>query len=346
MVSEEVTPWTENFLERGCVPDWIIRMGIRRLLARRLREEARGGAEKKKMLIEEMKSGPIAVHTADANDQHYEVHPEFFALVLGGRMKYSGGYWPPGVVSLDHSEEAMLDLYCERADMMDGLNILELGCGWGSLSLYMAERYPNARIVGVSNSGPQKEFIEDRASSRGLKNLKIITADMNVFDAGARFDRVVSIEMFEHMRNYERLLSRISGWMSPGAKLFIHIFSHARFAYFFEDRDSTDWMARYFFTGGIMPSDDLLDHFQNDMKITARWRVDGTHYQKTSEAWLSKMDSRRPEIFPLFVETYGPDRALRMWVYWRIFFMSCAELFGYRRGQEWGVSHYLLERSQ
>ena len=336
-----------DLLEKNLLPDWLIRTGIRRLLAVRLRDENKGDIEKQKQhlmaFVEELKQSPIAVHTADANNQHYQVPTEFFLLTLGKHLKYSGGYWPAGCASLDDSEDAMLKLTAQRARLENGQNILELGCGWGSLSLYMAAQFPGSRITGVSNSKTQKAHIDAQAQKRALKNLEIITCDMNEFQAPGQYDRVVSVEMFEHMRNYEKLLAKIASWMKPRALLFVHIFTHLTYAYPFEVKDATDWMAKYFFTGGIMPSDDLLLHFQKDVRLIKHWRVDGTHYQKTSEAWLVNMDKHKEEIMAILEKTYGPQEKIKRWVYWRVFFMACAELFGYKNGQEWLVSHYLFE---
>lgn len=347
-IPPELAAWYKPLLERNLLPDWLIRAGVRRLCAARLREEDCGDVEQQRArllhFVEELKASPIAIHTSAANEQHYEVPSEFFRLVLGKHLKYSAAYWPEGVTSLDAAEEAMLSLYATRARIEDGQMILELGCGWGSLSLYLAERFPRSRVVGVSNSRTQKEFIDARARESGLRNVEIVTADMNTFDAGRQFDRVVSIEMFEHMRNYQKLLSKVANWMAPGALLFVHIFAHARFAYPYQVRDASDWMAQHFFTGGIMPSDDLLLYFQDHVRIREHWRLSGTHYQRTAEAWLTNMDRHRTEILPLFRKTFGEDQALRWWVRWRVFFMACAELWGFGNGQEWVVSHYLFAK--
>jgi cyclopropane-fatty-acyl-phospholipid synthase len=339
-----------TLLEKNILPDWLIRIGIRRLLAQRLRDEHKGNAAAQQAhlmeLIEFLKSSPIAVNTHDANEQHYEVPTEFFRLVMGKHMKYSSGYWKNGVTSIDQSEADMLELTTERAELKDGMSILELGCGWGSLSLFMAAKYPNAKITGVSNSRTQKEYIDAAAAKRGLKNLTIITADMNTFTVDNTFDRVVSVEMFEHMRNYEKLLEKVSGFLNENGKLFVHIFTHKTYAYLFEVKDQTDWMSKYFFTGGIMPSDHLLMYFPKHLAIEKHWHVPGVHYYKTSEAWLSNMDANKQEIQKIFADTYGEDQMTKWWVYWRVFFMSCAELWGYNNGEEWIVSHYLFEKKQ
>jgi cyclopropane-fatty-acyl-phospholipid synthase len=327
----------DRLLAAGLLPDSLVRIGIRRAVAARLREE-RDRCDRDRY-VRMLRGSPIAVDTSSANEQHYEVPTEFFRRVLGSRLKYSCAWWPDGVTSLDAAEEAMLRLTCERARLGDGQSILELGCGWGSLTLWMAERYPNSRIVAVSSSATQKRWID----WRGFANVEVRTADMRTFDTAERFDRVVSVEMFEHMRNYEALMRRIASWLEPGGLLFVHVFSHARYAYLFEDNGPSDWMARYFFTGGQMPSHDLLPQFQDDLRLTEQWSLDGQHYQRTAEAWLANMDRHQAEVRPIFEATYGAENATRFVAYWRIFFMACAEVWGYRGGSEWGVSHYVFE---
>lgn len=339
----------DSLLERDLLPDWTIRAGIRHLLRQRLKEEAfASGADPRRHIQEhadDLRNRPLAENTAAANEQHYEVPTEFYQMCLGPRLKYSGCLYPTGGETLEKAEEAMLALYVERARIRDGQEILELGCGWGSLTLYLAERFPSSRILAVSNSQSQRRFIEGEARLRSLENVHVVTADMNEFDASeGRFDRVVSIEMFEHMKNYERLLAKVSRWLKPDGKLFVHIFTHRKFAYHFEQRDASDWMARYFFTGGQMPSHDLLSFFQKDLRLVEDWKVNGRHYQKTAEHWLENMQRHKARIMVQLADTYGADKAVKWWAYWRIFFMSCAELWGYRGGEEWLISHYLFEQ--
>ena len=334
--------------EKGFLPDSLIRLGIKRLCSQRLLQATSfSDADMEKehaAWIDVLKKSPIALVPEKANEQHYEVPPRLFELVLGKNLKYSSGFWPEGVSSLDQSESAMLELTAERAGLFDGQDILELGCGWGSLTLYMAAHFPKSKITAVSNSNDQRQFIEERCRQLKLENISVITADMNDFNAEGLFDRVVSIEMFEHMRNYEKLLGRVNSWLKKEGKLFVHIFSHQKVAYPFEDKDDADWMAREFFSGGQMPSHRLLMSFPEQMKIEKDWRVSGTHYEKTSLAWLQKMDKNKAEVIELFKKTYGEEDANSWFQRWRIFFMSCEVLFGYNHGSEWGVSHYLFEK--
>ncbi len=336
-----------QLIERNILPDWIIRRSIRHLLRTRLREESAGGPEAQEQrrlkLIEAMRNSPIAVATDSANAQHYEVPTRFFELCLGKRLKYSCACWKEDTRSLDQAEEAMLDLTCTRAQIRDGQSILDLGCGWGSLSLYMAERFPNSDITAVSNSQTQREFIEMHARETGLRRLRVLTIDANDLQMDRRFDRIVSVEMFEHMRNVEALMARVASWMEPDARFFMHIFCHRLFPYFFEVRDETDWIAQHFFTGGMMPSADLPLTFQRDLECIEKWNVSGVHYQKTAEAWLNNTDRNETAILDAFRKAWGEKQARKMFAYWRVFFMTCAELWGYRNGQEWLVCHYLFE---
>jgi len=334
--------------EKGILPDPLIRLGIKRLCGQRLSEVSALGPEaleeSHQQWIDLSTVSPIAIVPEKANEQHYEVPSRFFELVLGVNLKYSSGYWPKGVSSLDESEQEMLKLTCERARLVDGQDILELGCGWGSLTCFMAQKFPNSKITAVSNSKDQRNFIEQKNNKLNLQNIKVVTADMNDFSTDEKFDRVVSIEMFEHMRNYDELLKRIDGWLNQNGKLFIHVFSHKKIAYPFEDKGDGDWMAREFFSGGQMPSHRLLMSFPGRMKAEASWRVDGTHYEKTSRAWLEKMDKNKKAVVKVFSNTYGEKTANIWFQRWRIFFMSCEVLFGFNEGSEWGVSHYLFEK--
>ncbi|MEO8002128.1 MAG: cyclopropane-fatty-acyl-phospholipid synthase family protein [Arenimonas sp.] len=338
-----------DLCENGYLPDALTRYGIRQLCQQRLIEENAQDVEKADLrfrkMLDELKQSPIAIETAAANEQHYEVPTRFFQLCLGKRLKYSSCFYKTGSETLDEAEVAMLGLYSERAELSDGQQILELGCGWGSLTLWMAEKYPNAKITAVSNSATQRLHIEGVCRERGWQHVKVITCDVNTLELDAeQFDRVVSVEMFEHMRNYQTLLNRISKWMKQDAKLFVHIFCHRYVMYPFETEGDNNWMGKYFFTGGIMPSADTLLHFQQDMCIERRWLVSGEHYEKTSNHWLANQDLHRDEIMKIMQTTYGEKDAKRWFNRWRIFWLSCAELFGLEDGNEWLVAHYLFNK--
>jgi len=342
-----MNPLLERLLDQDLLPTPLLRFGIRRLLRSRLREETVSDTalqqEAFNAFLDNTAEAPLAVDTQAANEQHYELPPAFFEHCLGPHLKYSCAWWPDQVEDLGVAEEAMLQLTCERARLADGQAILELGCGWGALTLWMARAFPRSRILAVSNSAPQREFILARAAEQGLDNIEVLTADINDFATDRTFDRVVSVEMFEHVKNHRLLLQRISGWLNPGGCLFVHIFTHRSLAYHFVARDPSDWMSRYFFTGGMMPSDHLLLYHQEHLRLQRHWRVNGRHYSRTAEAWLANMQSHRKKILPLFEETYGPGQARRWWAYWKIFFLACSELWRFRGGNEWFVSHYLFQ---
>jgi len=330
--------------ENGLVPDSLIRTGIRHLLKKRLSDIQADDNEcvsrTQEAFIAHMREAGIAEVPHKANEQHYEVPAAFYKPILGHHFKYSCAYWPEGVETLNDAEAAALTVTCARADIEDGMKILELGCGWGSLTLWMARHYPNSQITAVSNSSSQGDFIRERAADAGLQNIEVITADMNNFDTSEQYDRVVSLEMFEHMRNWPELYRRISQWLKPDGEFFMHVFVHRNTPYLFEDKEASDWMSRHFFSGGMMPSTDLPLFFQDHLKLEQRWQWDGRHYEKTSNAWLANMDASRQELWPILEETYGHDFAKVWWMRWRMFFMACAELFGFNQGQEWFVSHY------
>jgi cyclopropane-fatty-acyl-phospholipid synthase len=339
------------YAERGLIPDALIRYGIRRLCRQRLNDEGAGDCAvadaRFNTMIAMLKQSPIAIETAAANAQHYELPTEFFQLCLGKRLKYSSAYYPNGDETLDQAEEHMLRLYSERAGLSDGQSILELGCGWGSLTLWMAEHYPNSRITAVSNSATQRQHIEAQCALRGYSNVTVITRDVNVLDFEAdQFDRCVSIEMFEHMRNYRTLLASISRWLKPEGELFVHIFVHRYLLYPFDVEGDDNWMGRYFFTGGLMPSADTLLHFADNLSLQQRWLVPGRHYAQTSNHWLANQDANRDQIQSILISTYGADQA-DVWAQrWRLFWMSCAELFAYDHGNEWMVAHYRFANSK
>jgi cyclopropane-fatty-acyl-phospholipid synthase len=337
-----------NLAEKGQMPDMLVRAGIRKLTKKRLEEIHADNCEvsvKGLMdFIAGMNASQIAPLPEMANAQHYEVPAEFFHLCLGINRKYSSCFWMPDTATLDEAEHLALKQTADHADLIDGQSVLELGCGWGSLSLWMAEQYPNSNITGVSNSNSQRDYIMTTAKLRGLTNLNIITADMNEFEASDTYDRIVSVEMFEHMRNYKVLYKKVAAWLKPKGKFFKHIFVHRNTPYAFEVQGEDDWMSQYFFSGGMMPSDDLPLYFQDDLKIIDRWRWNGTHYEKTANAWLENMDANHDAISPILANTYGKEN-IEVWRNrWRMFYMACAELFGYNNGQEWWVGHYLFEK--
>jgi cyclopropane-fatty-acyl-phospholipid synthase len=336
----------DAMIDRGLVPKPLLRHGVRVVLRERLAEQREIYGDQRETaltrFVEHMRASPIALLPGTANEQHYEVPTEFYALVLGARRKYSSAYYGGPNVGLDEAERTMLAMSVERAQLDDGMDVLELGCGWGSLTLYMAERFPGSRIVAVSNSSSQRRYIECQAVERGLDNVKIVTADMNVFAPEQRFDRIVSVEMFEHMRNWELLLARARTWLRDDGLLFQHVFAHREYVYAFEDRGPSDWLTRHFFGGGMMPCHDLLDHLQIPFQVEQRWLVDGTHYGRTAEHWLENLETRRAPVLGVFAATYGVGAAKLWFQRWRLFFLACAEMFAYADGREWFVSHNLL----
>ena len=343
---------TDTFIklsERGHLPDFMIRAGIRNLCRQRIgqckTEDCEANAELTEKYIEDSDSSSMAVLTGKANEQHYEVPAEFYQRVLGKNLKYSCCFFEPHANDLSQAEDQALELSCEHACLEDGMEILELGCGWGSLSLWMAKQFPKARITSVSNSHSQRKYILDQARERGLANLDILTEDVNVFETDNHFDRVVSVEMFEHVRNHRELFSRIHSWLKPGGKLFTHVFCHRSTSYPFEVEGEDDWMSKHFFSGGTMPADELFLRISGSLELERRWRWSGKHYAKTSECWLANMDENRNVILKLFQKELSGKEACLAFHRWRIFFLACAETFGFRNGQEWWVSHYLFKKS-
>ncbi len=339
-----------NWTEAGLVPDSVIRTGIRRLLERKLKEIKAGDVEHAAATLRDfvamMDRSPIALVPDLANEQHYEVPAEFFQLALGQHRKYSSCYWGGDVANLDEAETAALELTVRRAGIEDGMNVLDLGCGWGSVSLWVAEHFPAAQVTSVSNSKSQREFITAIARQRGIENLNVIVCDMNDFEAPARYDRIISVEMFEHMRNYRELFRRVSSWLEADGKFFMHIFTHRTTPYEFIDKGPSDWMSRHFFSGGIMPSAELPLQFPEHLQIDTQWRWNGNHYAKTCRAWLQNSDARKADILPLLAATYGKADADRWFMRWRMFFMACEELFRTNGGNEWFVSHYLFNKAE
>lgn len=338
-----------DFAERGLMPDFFIRTGIRGLCRKRLEQCKTDDCEANAQLVEDyirsVDQAPLAVLTEKANEQHYEVPAAFYHRVLGQNLKYSSCYFEDFVSDLTTAENKALELTCEHADLEDGQQILELGCGWGSLSLWMAKNFPKSKITSVSNSNSQREYIMGQAKERNLKNLKVITADVNSFESDKTYDRVVSVEMFEHVRNHRGLFQRIHSWLNPDGKLFTHVFCHRSTSYPFEVEGEDDWMSKHFFSGGTMPADELFLRISGSLELETRWRWSGKHYAKTSECWLENLDRNQSEVLELFKNEMNPEQAKRTFHRWRIFFLACAETFGFANGQEWWVSHYLFRKS-
>lgn len=336
----------DDLLAQGIVPDTLLRLAVRASLAgsaRRWRQlPDREKARRQALFVDQLRQGPIATHTTQANQQHYEIPSRFYEMVLGPWLKYSCCYWDEQEGGLEQAEVAMLKLTCQRAEIKDGMHVLDLGCGWGSLSLWLAAHYPNSRITALSNADSQRRWIEGQASARGLNNLTVIRADVAEVELDQKFDRVLSIEMFEHMTNYERLLAKISRWLHAEGKLFVHHFSHRERAYKFNPEDRRDYMARTYFAGGTMPSHDLLQHFQADLAVEKDWQINGKHYARTLRAWLDRLDQHRDQVDDLF-NASERGRSARQWLaYWRNFFIICEETFAFDEGREYLVSHYLL----
>ena len=343
-----------DLAERRWLPDGVVRFAMRRLMAKRLRGEMRGGADtvaaRQQRFVAELAASPIAIETQAANTQHYEVPAEFFKLHLGARLKYSSCLYATGRETLAGAEQAMFGAYADRAGLMDGQRILDLGCGWGSFGLWAAARYRRSTIVGLSNSVGQREHIEAEAKALGIGNLTIRTGNVVDFefdpaDVGDGFDRIVSIEMFEHMKNYRLLFAKVARWLADDGRVFVHVFANRNVAYHFEDRETDDWMSRYFFTGGTMPSFDLFKEFAEDLEVEKRWWVSGKHYERTANDWLRRMDAARAPIMQVFEATYGVADAPVWFARWRMFYMAVAELFGYDDGAQWGVAHYRFAKT-
>ena len=331
-----------NKLQDAPFPDFVTRPAIAALVANARRQLGDASPDADARFMTEMAARPIAEHTAAANDQHYELPARFFELCLGVHRKYSSCFYDTPTSTLDEAEASALRQTCEHADLRDGQSVLELGCGWGSLSLWMAKTYPKSNITAVSNSKSQKVHIDAQALARGLTNLTIITADMNVFEAGRQFDRIVSVEMFEHMANWRGLLSRVRTWLKPDGRLFIHVFSHVTTPYRFEVADADDFIAQHFFTGGVMPSHGLMGQYADLLEIEQDWRWSGSHYERTAYDWLANFDRNKDEVHAIMAEVYGKDA--RLWARrWRRFFLATAGLFGDSGGQVWGVSHYRMK---
>ena len=338
--------WFNPLLARGLIPDWILRRGVRGQGKERLNMMNKVDSTKEySKFINEASTGSIAVNTDDANNQHYEVDSEFFKYCLGKNLKYSCCFWDDNTLDLDTAEDNMLEIYSERAEITDGMNILDIGCGWGSLSLFLAQKYPKSEITGVSNSSSQKIFIDSVASKRNISNLKIITRDINDFRTQEKYDRILSIEMFEHTKNTKKLMNLINDWLNPNGLFFMHVFAHKENPYYFDRDQNNAWMAKYFFTGGMMPNHNLFKDLKSNLEYQKSWMLSGDHYEKTSNAWLNNMDQNKRKILSLFERSNSSTIAKRKFHFWRLFYIACAEIFGYEDGNEWVVSHHLFKKS-
>ncbi len=337
----------DTLIGSGRLPDFVIRLGIKFLNKRRLQEHYSLSSEirheKLKEFMLQLKTGPISVNTKTTNAQHYELPTEFFKIVLGPKLKYSCSYFNSKKDTLAEADENMLNIYLQRAKIKNSDEILELGCGWGSLTVYMATQFPKSKITAISNSSVQKKYIDQLLKKRKIKNVNVITSDFNDFSTQKKFDKVVSIEMFEHIRNYEKAFQKVHSFLKKGGQCFIHIFAHREIAYPFEVKDDSDWMSKYFFTGGTMPSNHLFTYFCHPLKINDHWVVNGKQYTYTADKWLENMDANKERVLKIFQDVYEDE--YKIWYqYWRIFFMSVAELFGYKNGNEWVINHYLFEK--
>jgi len=337
------------------MPEWLQRKLIQSHLkwwSGRL--EAGGDAEKQHHYREKMikvfrENEKIAEATEEAKEQHYEVPTDFFLLSLGPWLKYSSCYWPKGCSTLRGAEEAMLEKICERAQIQDGMEILDLGCGWGSCGLYLLKKYPNVKVTFFSNSTTQQAYIREQAKKgNNLDRIKSIAGDVNVTELNAEFDRIVTNEMFEHMKNYEKLFEKVSKWLKPETGLlFIHVFCHRFFPYQFKVKDSNnaDWMGRNYFTGGSMPSFDTFLYFQKHLAIQNTWMINGVHYSKTLEAWLDLLKEKESIISEIFAKEYGADKVTEHLNGWKLFYIMSSEAFKYNEGNDWCVAHYTFKRN-